>query len=455
MKTSLKTLILSSILLQITSCVRFRLIIIDNGFGYVPERLLAKTYKKNFSALIFRLSSPSYKKPTSVSKPEITEIPDYPEFLDFFEDDLNWELISSKTKSENFELISKKTYSRYMYPSEYFKVDRDFFGENQNSFKITYEEKIKDFLNDGDFFSRIGLFSEKGIGENTGFSLVMRNTEFAFYKNVYYVEDFERNSDFVKIEEFEVKKSGGTIFNWEDINVHVRIGEGQSDEGFFDFEDTLDHGLVGALYYLKDEDFTRGIIHKNNEDIIPMVFNDGYLMFFIGFKNNFEKYKAGNYQVKTEKKDFQIFNVDKYTDLKENRYKINVNRVKNDPIANVLIYCEIILDGFKRYFYKTKVFESILTSDGESGVFGENPNLDQAANNCFNHGLYSEDFSQSNPFKRKIGDYYTCITNISETGVEATLDKDGSKVTVDRLNRIFISLYLFSEKDPNSNRIII
>ena len=240
MKTSLTTLILSSILFTaINTSYVYRLIIIDNGFEMV--QVLALNYPnistKNFSILLFKIAKEDYQEPSEKNDfNEIKELPEYTGFLKYFYDDLNWELISTKSDSVNLKELSKNAFNKLCLPTESFNVKQNFFGEDRE-YSVDNTQNTETFQNGSIFPPFLGFFSQKNVGENTGFSVNMSSTQFSFLKNVYYIEDFESELEEIQISEFSVSKSTNIlVVNWEDINVNLKIEEGKSEENLSKFQ---------------------------------------------------------------------------------------------------------------------------------------------------------------------------------------------------------------------------
>ena len=406
MKTSFTLIILNIIFTSCTSSNIYRLIIIDNGFQANESKSLLNSDIKQFSSLLFKIPKEEYKNPSQKQNfEEITEIPEYTGFMNYFQDELSWKFISSKSSKVKFKLFSGNAYEKFCYPTESFKVIQNFFGEIRE-YKVDNSENFKTFDNGSIFSPFLGFFSQENVGENTGFSVNMASTQFSFLKNVYYIEDFESEMEDIQISEFSVSKSTHVIIvNWEDINVEIKIEEGSSGE---------DLSKYSNKPLLKDDGnkFRLRFVHKSG--------------FHFAFENT-------------------------------NGIVLRSNGNRRDN-ANSIIYCEIILDGFKRYFYKTEiparsVNEDIEWKENEVKI-EDDGSLQRVADKCFNYGMDAQNNSNSDVFNRRIKYYNYYGQRNLVTDLNVPFVEDGKTIKLDRINQILFVVNFVSFFEEDEEKII-
>ena len=393
MKTSLTTLILSSILFTaLNSSFVYRLIIIDNGFQINEYRNLLNYQIKNFSSLLFKIPKEKYKIPSEKNNfEEIKELPEYTGFIKYFYDELSWEFVSNKNSKVRFKLITDDPFSDFCYPTESFQVKQDFFGEKRE-YKVKNGQNTLTFQNGSVFPPFLGFFSQKNVGENTGFSVNMDSTQFSFLKNVYFIEDFESELEEVQISTFNVSKSHDLMFvmNWEDIIVDMKIEKGASGEDL--------------------SKYSNKVVLKDDANKLRLIFLDKN-GFHLGF---------------------------------ENTMGVVLTSFRNGYYANSIIYCEILLDGFKRYFYKTEIPARSINLDNDwenQDPVADDGSLQKVADNCFNYGMDAQINSNSDLFNRRIKYYYFYPHRNIKVGLSYPFTKkDRKTIELDRINHILLTI---------------
>ena len=414
MKTSLTNLILSSILLKAINCTNvYRLITIDNGFEIFESEFLFNYQIKKFSTLLFKIPKEKYENPSQKnSLEEINEVPEYTGFIKYFYDELSWELISTKTGEIGFKLFDyeKEAFGDFCYPAESFKVEQNFFGEDRE-YKVNNTQNTQTFQNGSIFPPFLGFFSQKNVGENTGFSVNMANTQFSFLKNVYYIEDFESELEEIQISKLTVSSSFAFIYeiNWEDITVNMVIKEGASGQNL--------------------SRYSKKVILKDDENKLRLKFLDISRTFHLGFETT--------------------------------RGKLETLNRNDENYAFSLFYCEIILDGFKRYFYKT---ERPAKSINEQKIWGDNEpiaddgSLQRVADNCFNYGMDAQSNSNSDVFNRRIQYYilYSYKSLADKFFIPYTI-KGEENTKIYKINHILLTINFVSyfEEDEKDGKIFI
>lgn len=210
----------------------------------------------------------------------------------------------------------------------------------------------------------------------------MVNTQFGFFKNVYYVEDFDKQlTENGKIDNFTLENDEHE--EWEDLRISLRIIDGQNSN----------------------------IVESTDNEVI---YNE-------------------------EKKSLSFLDIADYGLVFEDQEILSIDMEREgDNFAYGIFYCEVILDGFKRYFYKSGIAKSFFTEDGSG-----NTGIQEIANNCFNFG-YDLPKNSCNPFLRKVYDanLFAKSYKTSDLGLEFT-DNNGT-ITINVLNQVFFTIELTS-----------
>ena len=381
-------LLLLTILTNKIILTTYRIIIIDNGYHNTPSSNPdpQTDWKKLYTAVLFK-NNEEYKKP-EIQKIQNNQENEENEIIDILD---NWELVCKidyisnlETKMEFFGGWGNKEL-----PISNINIEFDKFS-TVNNFNVKRGEFFEN--DENSLFSFFELGETETIYENKGFSLIIVNSEFSFRNNIFFMEDFISEIDENKISlEFTAITNKYFVIKDESTKKHtdmkfvIKLKEIQENEKL----DQIINPELQKLnlpkinftkkikYYTKEENinkFTTTILQQNLENVTK------------NFKMEFQYQKEINKNTSNSSEESEE-NITSFI-ITKNNILIEEN---NSKIININVYCELIVDGLKR-FYKTINF----VFDFNKGNYG-----DEIGDRCFNDFLKEFDFGSENPFLRK------------------------------------------------------
>ena len=374
--TTIVLFLINTILTQ----THYRLIIIENGTPHEAKKPQeGQKNSKSYAAVLFKTDQ--YIKPKIKNTNAVYQVTDFNE----------WKIKNMQESIiKNFETGSNTDNCNFEYPIKEIKIKIKKFEIEQNPIKVERSQELSNgYYNfvPGATFSHMRLDSREMVYENEGSSLNMAATEFSFRKNVLYIEDFvhESKSDFLVLK-FEAKKAS-SINVWNtDIKFDVVLTEGTEEE---EAEDLQNFDLPVSRYPTGQ---------NKNKFYFETYHTPDESQMFRGIKTSL-KIKSTAHNKPTQK---DLCLVERYTDKKTLRLEI---------------YCELIVDGLKRYF--TKFYMSELL--GEAVQRNGYNDVSDVQKYCFNFklGNVHQTESKNYPFDRKFfASSVGLLTNYSSFVVE-------------------------------------
>ena len=361
MKT-LKLFFTILLLLKFTTPSHFRVIIIENGYNWKESSRFRVRYDQDENTKIFTailLTTDSYKKP------QINADLANGWKVSTIIDENKWELVSFNDQFVNFGITTFGNEKGLELPIKKIdmKVDLN-LGNGLRNFQIKKREFCSNSNKDkSSLFFYAYYFAKKHIYANNGFNLFMKKSEFSFSKNVYYMEDFESDID--------------------PDNFRVSFGVESDYLSFFNVN-------------LK---FTLKILKLRRKIPIPFKGIENFKLKPVYYKvEEFEQNKNNFLSFKIGREDSTFDNFYLYFKMNEEPTKPKLSAGfglvhTEDHSSNVVVrfYCEIIVDGFKRFF-KTDIIQKFEHKNNFQEYF---------ANKCFNEERNSNIFGDNGIWKRK------------------------------------------------------
>lgn len=292
----ISNILISLIFINSLSAIAYKLVIVDNGYNFDEDSI--EKPKKYMAALFYSINytDPTFAK--DVVMPQIV-------------DSKNWKLVSYKEINLNPGLLSNISEQ----PLKSIKYDLNIL-ENKHKFtsKMNEDENKKKTANDiksNTLFLFYNLTYENQL--NQGFNLMMKKTEFYFFRNCYFMEDF--NGLDQKPENTILDFSAS--FSSSNLNFIVKISQTSQKQPVNLIQNTP---FFSHTSNLNDSEESEEIENKPLKINLYPSSDNSYLDLFITFND------------------------------KEYNFPSAFSSDPNSP--EIEIYCDYILDGFKRRFEK-------------------------------------------------------------------------------------------------------
>ena len=352
MANSTQNILIVLTLINLTAST-YRIIIIENGYTAIDKTDNIFIMRKKFAALLFKTENytPIKKAIFEIYDSNNWEILDFKEFIS----DLD------TVTSDNHIPFQKGFFYREC-PISNVKIEiNKLDNTNLYSFERGFLENPSDDGNS--VFSFYRVFSEDLKYQNSGFSLIMAKTEFSFFDNIYYMEDFNSEMDPSKI------NLDFTAERYKDNN-----------------KDSYE--INKMKFKLTIQEKTEN--HPNNYEMQKFSKN---VNFFKTTKENINFLKV-NLPGQSFPKDLKIefqYEKPRQGELPDIFTTNNAIMKKNNKIQ-INLYCELKIDNIKRFF-KTKTINQELKNFKSQNI----------ANLCFNSNKKDNKKNDQiqDPFKRK------------------------------------------------------